>query len=352
MMINKSMNDVLHIMPKVELHVHLDGSVKASTIRELAESRADSSLPESDDELLSLMQADPDTTSLTQYLSKFSFVLPYMQTAEAIERIAYELVEQAAEQQVRYMEVRFAPWLHTHQGLSIEDAIRHTVNGLRSGEEQFGTVARAIVICMRNHSFEQNIEAIEAASLFYAKGVVAVDLAGDEASYPAHQFAPLFERAKALKLPITIHAGEAAGAFNVRAAVEELGAMRIGHGVRMEEDPAVIELVKAKKIPLEMCPISNIQTKAVEGWTSYPLRKYIEEGIIVTVNTDNMTVSDTTITKEYTALMEYCGLTLNDIAALVMNGVKAAFLEDGPKAELVKRFELELSELGLQSAVY
>lgn len=351
-MINKTMNDVLLKMPKVELHVHLDGSVKASTIRELAESHADSPLPESDDELLSLMQADPDTTSLTQYLSKFSFVLPFMQTAGAIERIAYELVEQAAQQQVRYIEVRFAPWLHTHQGLSIEDAIRHTLNGLRRGEEQFGTVARAIVICMRNHSFEQNIAAIEAASLFYTKGVVAVDLAGDEASYPAHQFAPLFERAKVLKLPITIHAGEAAGAFNVRAAVEELGAMRIGHGVRMEEDPAVIELVKAKKIPLEMCPISNIQTKAVEGWASYPLRNYIEEGIIVTVNTDNMTVSDTTITKEYTALIEHCGLSLNDIAALVMNGVKAAFLEEGPKAELVKRFELELSELGLQQAVY
>ncbi|WP_337101245.1 adenosine deaminase [Paenibacillus sp. YIM B09110] len=346
-----SIDDTLRRMPKVELHVHLDGSVKASTIRELAGSEAHSLLPESEDELLALMKADPDTTSLTQYLSKFSFVLPYMQTAEAIERIAYELVEQAAEQQVRYIEVRFAPWLHTHQGLSIEDAIRCTVNGLRRGEAAFGTIARVIVICMRNHSFDLNLKAIEAASLFYTKGVVAVDLAGDEASYPAHQFAPLFERAKALKLPVTIHAGEAAGAFNVRAAIEELGAERIGHGVRMEEDPAVIELVKEKKIPLEMCPISNIQTKAVASWASYPLRKYLQEGVIVTVNTDNMTVSDTTITKEYSALMEHCGLSLQDIAVIVMNGVKAAFLEDDRKDELVKQFELELSALGLKLAV-
>lgn len=341
---------ILRQMPKVDLHVHLDGSVRPAMIRSLAANRPDIALPESDEELLARMQVDERCESLIEYLSTFSFVLPFMQTAEALERAAYELVEQASLEGVRYIEVRFAPWLHMEQGLTVEAAIRHTLIGLSMGEAEFGTIARAIVICLRSHPHVWNVRAIEAASAFYGQGVVAVDLAGDEASYPASGFTDIFELARKLKLPVTIHAGEAAGAFNVRTAVERLGAMRIGHGVRMEEDPSVMELVKERKIPLEMCPVSNIQTKAVESWDVYPLRKYMDEGIIVTVNTDNRTVSGTTMTKEYAMLMRECGLSLSEIAALVMNGVHAAFLEEELKGQLISRFEHELSELGLKRA--
>lgn len=338
---------LLERLPKVDLHVHLDGSVLPETLKELAFEQNKPLPIMSDKELLSHMQVDENCLSLKQYLDKFSFVIPFLQTGEALERVAYEVVEQAARENVKYIEVRFAPQLHRLNGLSVHDVIDHVVKGLTLGEKTFGTIARAIAICLRSHSQEMNMEVVEEAAPFHGKGVVAVDLAGDEASFPAELFLKLFQSAQQLGLPITIHAGEAAGAENVQVAITGLGAVRIGHGVRMLEDPAVVELVKERRIPLEMCPLSNIQTKAVIDWMSYPIRQYLDQGIVVTVNTDNMTVSDTTIRKEYELLMEYCGLTLVDVAAIIKNGVRAAFLEDGEKQRLLEQFEREFDLLGL-----
>ncbi|WP_169082919.1 adenosine deaminase [Paenibacillus sp. PL91] len=339
---------LLSQLPKVDLHVHLDGSVKPETLKELAEEQGLPLHTDSDAELLDQMRVGEQCESLKEYLSKFSFVLPFLQTATAIERIAFEVVEQAAKEKVRYIEVRFAPQLHRLQGLSNHQVIHHVIEGLKRGEEAFGTVARAIIICLRSHPYEWNKDVIEEAARFYKKGVVAVDLAGDEASFPAKLFRQLFEGAQQLGLPVTIHAGEAAGAENVREAITSLGAVRIGHGVRMLEDPEVVALVKERQIPLEMCPLSNIQTKAVSGWDAYPLRHYLEQGIVVTVNTDNMTVTGTTLQKEYELLMDHCGITLNEIVTIVMNGVKAAFLEEAEKQSLIARFKSELAAIGIQ----
>ncbi|WP_139998657.1 adenosine deaminase [Paenibacillus paridis] len=340
---------LLSQLPKVDLHVHLDGSVKPETLIELAKEQGEPMQLESDAELLAQMKVEDHCESLKEYLDKFSFVLPYLQTGAAIERVAFEVVEQAAKENVRYIEVRFAPQLHRMQGLSNHEAISHVIAGLKRGEQAFGTIARAIIICLRSHAEHLNIDVVEEAARFYKRGVVAVDLAGDEASFPAIKFRQLFERARQLGLPITIHAGEAAGAENVKVAITELGATRIGHGVRMLEDPEVVGLVKEKQIPLEMCPLSNIQTKAVTGWGTYPIRRYMEEGIIVTVNTDNRTVSDTTIQKEYELLMDHCGLSLDDIGTIIMNGIKAAFLEETKKLELIASFSAELHARGIQA---
>ncbi|WP_036718700.1 adenosine deaminase [Paenibacillus harenae] len=338
---------LLSKLPKVELHVHLDGSLKPETVKELAIEQNEPLPIESDEELLSCMRADEHCADLKQYLSTFSFVLPYLQTARALERVAYELIEQAAGQRVKYIEVRFAPQLHLQKGLSVREVIQHVIDGLKRGESTFGTIARAIVICMRSHSDEMNRAVIREAAGFRGRGVVAVDLAGDEASFPPGLFRGLFAEARQLGLNITIHAGEAAGADNVLEAIKGLGALRIGHGVRMLEDPAVIRLVKERRIPLEMCPLSNIQTKAVAGWEAYPIRRYMEEGIIVTVNTDNMTVSGTTLTKEYELLAEQLGFTPDEIAQIIRNGVKAAFLEEEEKRLLIQSVEQELAELGV-----
>ncbi|CAM3926524.1 adenosine deaminase [Paenibacillus alkaliterrae] len=338
---------LLLLLPKVDLHVHLDGSVKPETLKALALEQAKPLPIASDSELQDRMKVSRHNENLKQYLATFSFVLPYLQSGAALERIAYEVVEQAAGQRVKYIEVRFAPQLHRQMGLSIHDVIHHVVKGLRLGEQAFGTMARAIIICLRSHSYEWNKAVIEEAGRFYNHGVVAVDLAGDEASFPAALFRSLFDEARHLGLPITIHAGEAAGADNVRVAVTELGASRIGHGVRMLEDHSVMQLVKERQIPLEMCPLSNIQTKAVPGWEVYPIRRYLDDGIAVTVNTDNLTVSDTTILKEYELLMEHCSLTLTDIGKIIMNGVRAAFLVKEEKERLIAQFEKEFSDLGL-----
>ncbi|WP_424765517.1 adenosine deaminase [Paenibacillus sp. sgz302251] len=339
---------LLQKLPKVDLHVHLDGSVKPGTLKELALEQGRPLSIRSDAELLSNMRVSESNDSLKQYLSKFSFVLPYLQDGAALERVAYELVEQAAGERVLYMEVRFAPELHRRKGLSNDEVIHHVVEGLKRAERTFGVLSRAIIICMRNHPFELNKDTLEAAARFYRNGVVAVDLAGDEAAFPAELFCPLFEEAKRLGLPITIHAGEAAGPDNVRVAISELGALRVGHGVRMLEDSEVMALVKERQIPLEMCPLSNIQTKAVPDWDAYPIRQFLDEGIIVTVNTDNRTVSDTTLLREYKLLMKHCGLTLTDLSKVIWNGVKSAFVEEEKKALLLERFETEFNALGIQ----
>lgn len=339
---------LLSQLPKVDLHVHLDGSVKPETLMELAKEQGSPLSIGSEAELLAHMQAGEECGSLKEYLSKFSFVLPYLQTGAALERVAFEVVEQAAKERVNYIEVRFAPQLHRSQGLSNHEVIRHVVEGLKRGEQAFGTVARAIIICLRSHPYAWNKDVVEEAARFGKKGVVAVDLAGDEASFPAELFRPLFEEAQRLGMPITIHAGEAAGAENIYVAITALGARRIGHGVRMLDSPEVMTLVKERQIPLEMCPISNIQTKAVSDWDAYPIRRYLEQGVVVTVNTDNRTVSDTTIQKEYEHLMEHCGITLDEIAGIIMNGVKAAFLKEAEKRTMIARFENEFAALGIR----
>ncbi|MBO9600833.1 MAG: adenosine deaminase, partial [Cohnella sp.] len=243
-------------------------------------------------------------------------------------------VRHAAEHGTKYIEVRFAPQLHRERGLSADEAIRHVIRGLKLGERQFGVMARAIAICMRHHDEETNLEVIEAASRHCGHGLVAVDLAGNEAAYPASLFRDVFARAQSYGIPITIHAGEAAGSDNIAEAVERLGALRIGHGVRAREDAEVLALLRDRRIPLEFCPTSNIQTRAVSGWNDYPIREYIEQGLLVTVNTDNPSVSGTNITNEYRVLAERFGFTLHEIQGLILNGVEAAFLRENEKDQL------------------
>ncbi|WP_042160736.1 adenosine deaminase [Paenibacillus gorillae] len=332
-------------LPKIDLHLHLDGSVKPETIRELAHQQG-KPLP-ADSHLLSRMQIDEDCTNLREYLSKFDFVLRFLQTGEALERVAFEVVEQAANQGCIYIEARYAPILHTLEGLSVEDAIRHVRDGLRRGERQYGVIARAIVICMRHDSYERNEAVITAAASHYGDGVVAVDLAGDEAGFPPQLHRSIFELARRLGLPVTIHAGEAGGAENVIEAITSLGAARIGHGVQIDGHHEAMELVRSTRTPLELCPISNVQTKAVNSWEAYPLKRFLDFGITATVNTDNLTVSGTSITLEYVMLLQHCGLTLGDIGKLIRNGAEASFLEESLKSGLIDTINRQLAEQGL-----
>jgi adenosine deaminase len=352
-MLTEEIREAVRKMPKVDLHLHLDGCVKPETILALA---AEQRLPlpaSTREQILSYMQVSDHCCSLKEYLNTFDFVLPFLQTAEALRRTAFEAVEQSALHHCKYMEVRFAPQLHRRQGLSINETFYWVIEGLKQGERQFGVKARAIAICMRNHSGEANREVIEAAAGFTGKGLVAVDLAGDEASYPAGQFRETFALARRLGIPVTIHAGEAAGPDNIYDAVTHLGAVRIGHGVRLQENPDVLKLIRDRRIPLELCPVSNIQTKAVPDWQAYPIKQYFDMGLWLTINTDNPTVSGTTITAEYETIAEKFGFTAKELARLAINGVEAAFLEDREKLELKAEFEVlfgEFTEPGRDSS--
>jgi len=335
-------------MPKIDLHLHLDGCVRPETLIRLARERK-RPLPETAPErLLPWMRVAPDNANLTEYLTKFDFVLPHLQDREALEIVAFECVKQSADSGAVHVEVRFAPMLHTREGLTADDAIRAVIAGLRRGEAECGIPARAIVICMRHHDEATNLRTVEAAARFAGRGVAAVDLAGDESRWPTSAFRRVFEAAAALGLQATIHAGEADGPESIREAVERLGAVRIGHGVRAQEDPYVTALLKERRIPLEMCPTSNIQTRAVPGgWDAYPLRRYAADGLVVTANTDNPTVSGTTIADEYRLLHDKLGMTPREIAALVLNAADAAFLEPEAKTALKARVRSGLAALGL-----
>ncbi|MDF2937024.1 MAG: adenosine deaminase [Paenibacillaceae bacterium] len=339
--------DWLSLLPMVDLHVHLDGSVQPQTLRELAQEQGRPLSGESDGRLLRLMQIDEGCSSLVEYLGKFDFVLPYLQTARALERVAYETVEQSARLNGHYLEVRFAPMLHTRAGLKPDEVIGHVLAGLRRGERELGVAARGIAICMRHHPEADNLQVVDAAADYRKHGLVAVDLAGDEAHYPPHLHEEVFRQAGRYGLPVTIHAGEAAGAENIATAVNRLGATRIGHGVRARENPDVLKLVRDQGIPLELCPVSNIQTKAVSAWEDYPVREYFDHGLLLTINTDNPTVSGTSLHREYSVLAERFGFGKEEVARLIMNGVQAAFLEKEAKQKLTGQFRTRFRELGI-----
>ncbi|WP_309118298.1 adenosine deaminase [Paenibacillus sp.] len=334
-------------LPKVDLHLHLDGSVKPETIVDLANEDGIELLDTDKETISSLMQVKGQCASLEEYLGKFLFVGRFLHTPNALERVAYELVEQASEQNCKYIEVRFGPQLHRERGLSAVEVVHAVIEGLRRGEETFGVKARAIAACLRSHSDASNREVIEAAAEYLGRGIVAVDLAGDEASFPAERFADVFRHARRRDIPITIHAGEAAGPKNIYDAVTKLGASRIGHGVRLREDADVLRLVRERRIPLEMCPVSNIQTKASPGWFAYPIRDYFDQELMVTVNTDNLTVSDTNLGKEYAMLQEHFAFRPQELKRLILNGVDAAFLPDAEKMALRASMASEFNRLGI-----
>ncbi|MGG1520071.1 adenosine deaminase [Paenibacillus oryzisoli] len=340
-------HDLLMKLPKVDLHLHLDGSVRPETIVALAREQGIPLPAYETQTLIPYMRVTEHCGSLIEYLEKFHFTTRFLQTGAALERVAYEVVEQSVEHNCRYVEVRFAPQLHRRQGLSIEETFHYVIMGLRRAQHDYGTRFGVIAICMRNHSCASNMEVIEAAALYAGKGVVAVDLAGDEATYPPEFFREVFAKSHTHGIPVTIHAGEAGGAVNVQEAVTWLGATRIGHGVRLRENEDILRMVKDRRIPLEMCPISNIQTKAVASWDAYPIREYMDQGLIVTVNTDNPSVSGTNITNEYRALADNFGFSPPELAQLIMNGVEAAFMPKSDKAQFRNEMKAELSSLGV-----
>ncbi|MNO60981.1 Aminodeoxyfutalosine deaminase [compost metagenome] len=337
--------NMLKRLPKIDLHLHLDGSVRPQTLLELAETEGLTLPAAKADDLLRFMRVEGDCPSLVDYLSKFDLVLPAMQTAYSIQRTAYEVVEQAAEHNCKYIEVRMGARLHLQKGLSLDEVIEAFVTGLNRGEAAYGVKARGIIICMRNHVPYDNLEVVEAAARFMGRGVVAVDLAGPENGYPPELHQEVFDLAKKHGIPFTIHAGEAAGADSIYGAVVKLGSNRIGHGVRLKEDMDLLERVREQRIPLEFCPISNIQTKASTSWGTYPIREYFDQGLLITVNTDNLTVSDTNMTKELAVLTDHFQFTLPEIEQIILNSVEAAFLKEEEKRQLYEEIVKVFAEL-------
>lgn len=310
----------------IDLHLHLDGSLSIGSVRELAAMQG-ITLLESDGELKQKLQVSPDCRDLNEYLGKFSFPCSLLQRADAIAKSVENLALELKAQGLLYAEIRFAPQLHTEQGLSQREVVAAAVEGLKGS----GFQGNLILCCMRGDRNEkENMETVTVAAEFLGKGVCAVDLAGAEALFPTAGFEELFRYAKERMVPCTIHAGEADGPESIKDALK-FGARRLGHGVRCMEDRELVARLAREGIPLELCPTSNLDTSIFEDIRQYPLLQLMDAGVKVTVNTDNMTVSGVTLRSEWEKLMEVFPLTREQVKRLLANAAEAAFATEETK---------------------
>ena len=309
-------------MKKVELHLHLDGSIRPSTISEILNINLE--------EAKKLSTIETKCASLKEYLTKFDIPLKIMQTKENLERVAFELAQDLQKDDVIYAEIRFAPNKHLKSGLTLDEVVTAILKGL----SQVPIKTNLILCMMRGDSYEQNLKVIKLAKKYLNHGVVAIDLAESEASYPVNLYQELFEIAQKENIPFTIHAGEADGPLSVINAIN-LGAKRIGHGVRAIESEKALKLIKEKNITLEVCPKSNLDTNMYEKLSNHPIKKLYDMGLLVTINTDNRTVSNTNLTKSYQDLQEVFSFTKQDFLKMNENALQSAFLNQDEIEELL-----------------
>ena len=308
----------------IDLHAHLDGCITTEIARKLAALQQITLPAATDEELLSLLSVPDTCENLNDFLKCFDLPLSLLQTEEALEEAVYLILSEMKEDGVIYAELRFAPQLHTQKEMTQETAIHAALRGLKRAP----IPGNLILCCMRGDlNQKENLETLELAKKYLVEdgGVVAIDLAGAEALFPTENYEALFAKAREYQVPFTIHAGEAGGAAEVACAIE-MGAARIGHGVRSYEDPAVVRMIREKGIFLEMCPTSNRITKAIPDMKVYPLREYLSQGIRVAVCTDDMAICRTELKKEFEYLKKLVGLTEEEKVQILKNTKEGAFL--------------------------
>jgi adenosine deaminase len=345
MVSNSETSGKLAQLPKIELHCHLDCCVRLETAAELAQEMK-MVVPQP---LRTALVAPKLCHDLADYLSRVELAVALMQTPESLRRIARELVQDFAADGVIYGEVRFAPQLHRRRGLTLQQVLDAVQEGLLLGQKEFNIRTGLILCCLRHEPADLSMQVAKLAAANPEK-VCALDLAGDEARYPGRPHAGAFRLAREAGLRRTVHAGEAAGPASVREALHELSAERIGHGVRVEEDSQLIERVRAQAIPLEMCPKSNVQTRAAASLAGHPITRLLRKGVRVTVNTDARTTSETSITREFELLASSHAWGLAEFWQCQKDAAEAAFVPADVKAELLRSIVAAKRTIGSATA--
>ena len=335
----------IRMLPKVLLHEHLDGVLRPRTVVELARAVHYSELPTTDpDELEKWFYQGANQGSLPKYLEGFKHTIAVTQTAEALERVSYEQAEDLSQDGVVYYETRFAPIFHTTQGLTNQQVVSAVLKGMARARRDFGIQSGLIICAMRNMNV--SLEMAELAVDFRARGVVGFDLAGEEGGYPPKKHVDAFHYIQRENFNITVHAGEGFGKESIWQAIQYCGAHRIGHGTRLIDDIAVTDgravklgdlaqYVLDKRIPLEICLLSNVHTGATPTLEQHPFKILYQEKFRVTLNTDNRLMSNTTMTREFGAASQTFGLGLNDFEKITVNAMKSAFLPYNERCELI-----------------
>ncbi|MBN1478606.1 adenosine deaminase [Candidatus Sumerlaeota bacterium] len=342
--------ELLARVPKTDLHSHLDGSVRPETVWELAQEQGVKLPAASLEELEQRVKIGEDCQNLVQYLKAFDITLSVMQTRESLSRIARELCEDYAAENVRYFEVRFSPILHTKGGLKLTDIVDAVLEGLSRGEREFNVRTGCIICGMRNINPETSMLLAELTVAYKNRGVVAFDLAGAEEDFPAKKHREAFYRILNNNINVTIHAGEAYGPASIAQALHHCGTHRIGHGTRLKEDGDLLNYVNDHRIPLECCVSSNVQTRACPSASAHPIRFYYDYGLRVTVNTDNRLMSDTTVTRELEICHRELGFTWPEIKDLIIYGFKSAFLSYREKVRMINSAIAELRTIEAETS--
>lgn len=340
--------ELIQKLPKTDLHVHLDGSLRLETILELAREQH-VTLPASTPEgLREAMGLGRDAGSLVEYLKAFEVTLEVLQNPEALYRAAFELAADAAAENVRYMEVRYSPMLHTRKKLKLTTVVETVLRGLHDAQQQFGIESNLILCGIRNISPESSLRMAELVVAYKNRGVVGFDLAGAEYDYPPKDHHEAFNLVRQNNINVTIHAGEAYGPASIAQALHVCGAHRIGHGCRLREDGDLLRYVIDHRIPLECCPSSNVQTGAVQSIAEHPLRFYLNLGARVTVNTDNRLITDTTVSRELHLVHTQLDFDFGELRQVILNGFKSAFLPYHEKRRFMRAISSELDAFAAQ----
>lgn len=324
----------LKALPKIELHVHLDGAVRAETLIELA-AAAKVKLPTTDPVKLAKGFVPTGKKSLTAFLKRFDRIYPCLSTPEAVERVAFEQCADLARQNVKYFETRFAPILFAGKRASMSEIVRAALNGLARGREAF-KIQNGLILCiLRGMKLREAVDTAEIALAYRSRGVCGIDLAGDE-EFDDTEYQGVFDMADEQGLAITVHAGESGPASNIRRAIEEFHARRIGHAASIMKDPTLIYDLRERDIAVENCLTSNLLTGAVQNLKSHPFKLLLDRNVKVTLNSDDPLVCGTTLTKEFELAQKTFGLTEEHFKQLYKNALSAAFIPKEKRSSLVK----------------
>lgn len=328
----------LHALPKIDLHRHLEGSLRLSTLIDIAKAY-NLDVPRDIEALRPHVQVMDEPPNAFTFLAKFEMLRQFYRSPEMIQRLVYEVVADAAQDNVRYLELRFSPQaLSRVRGFALTAVTDWVIEAVNRASQDFGIVVRLIVTLVRHNSLEQAKEVATIALDRQRQGIVGLDLAGDEINHPAGPFAPIFNEVRQEGMAITVHAGEWMGADTVRHAIEVLGAERIGHGTRTCEDPSVMSLVRERNVSLEICLTSNVQTASVQQLRHHPLKKFLNANIPVTLNTDDPSISNITLTHEFNVAQQEANASYKDLRKMTFTAIETAFLPDDLKNALQQAY--------------
>ena len=339
---------IVRRLPKTDIHCHLDGCVRPKTLLELADAQGVKLPTRRLPELTRVLKAGKRTRSLGDYLRIFDLTLSVMQERDALYRVAFELAEDCAAENIRHLEVRYSPILHRKRRLSWENIIEPVIAGLADGGRPHGMSTGTIICGIRSMDPKKSVLLAELAVAYKGKGVLAFDLAGQEKDYPAKAHRAAFQLVLKNNINSTVHAGEAFGPASIGQALHYCGAHRIGHGTRLREDRNLMQYVNDHRIPLEVCLSSNVQTRTVKSFKDHPFGFYFGAGLRVTLNTDSRLISDTTVSNEILQAARAFRLSPYEVKRILIMGFKSAFLPYAEKARMLRTVSLEIDRIFME----